>query len=368
VAEIEVPNQEAGARAEGMRKAMAEVLLKVSGDSRVRDDASLTEALQQPARYVQQYSYRSETSADMADAVKKEHLWLSVRFDRQSIDELLRQSGLNVWGNARPLTLIWLGVEDGGKRVLVGANDKGLVRDIVETEAARRALPVKLPLLDQTDLDRVRTVDVWGEFIDTIKAASQRYSPQAVLVGRLYPLSARRWEARWSLDYNGELVRWQSESGEVAPLLAEAIDRVTDQLASRFNRGLLGGNGEMRMRVDGVKSLKDYRRVVDYLSGVRGVKQVVAEALTPTSATLRITAEGGMESVLQVIALGKTIDRVEPSQSRQSTGTMPLKRVPLMRGSDREEETSASDAALAADDTRGVAKPPEPELVYRLLP
>jgi hypothetical protein len=121
----------------------------------------------------------------------------------------------------------------------------------------------------------------------------------------------------------------------------------------------------MRMRVDGVKSLKDYRRVVDYLSGVRGVKQVVAETLTPTSATLRITAEGSMDSVLQVIALGKTIDRVEQPQSRQSTATMPLNGVSLMRESDREGEPSAFDGA---DDTRGVARPPQPELVYRLIP
>jgi len=371
VAEVEVPNQAAEARADGMRQAMAEVLLRVSGDSRVHEDATLAEAMQQPARYVQQYRYRSEAlppAAGKADAAKRERLLLSVSFGPRSIDALLRQSGFNVWGSARPSTLIWLVVEDGGKRVLVGANDKGLVRGLIETEATRRALPVKLPLLDQTDLGRVRPVDVWGEFLDTIRSASQRYAPQALLIGSLYPVSAGRWEARWTLDYRGELTRWQSASGEVAPLLAGAIDRVTGQLAASFTQGLLGGNAEMRMRVEGVSNLKAYRRVVDYLSGVSGVKQVVVETLTPTAVTLRISAEGSPESVLRVIALGKTLARLEQPQTPQANGTMPRTRVSLMGGSEREAGTPASADAPAAEDAAMVVEPPQPELHYRLIP
>lgn len=373
VAEVEVPSQAAEARADGMRQAMAEVLLRVSGDSRVHEDAALAEAMQQPARYVQQYRYRSEAlpqppAPGMADAAKQERLLLSVSFDSRSIDALLRQSGFNVWGSARPSTLIWLVVEDGGKRVLVGANDKGLVRGLIETEATRRALPVKLPLLDQTDLGQVRPVDVWGEFLDTIRSASQRYAPQALLVGSLYPVSAGRWEARWTLDYRGELTRWQSASGEVAPLLAGAIDRVTGQLAASFTQGLLGGNAELRMRVEGVGNLKAYRRVVDYLSGISGVKQVVVETLTPTAVTLRISAEGGPESVLRVIALGKTLARLEQPQTPQANGTLPRTRVSLMGGSERAAGTPASADAPAAKDAAVVVEPPQPELHYRLIP
>ena len=363
LAEVEVPNQDAEARTEGMRQAMAAVLLKVSGASRVSEDASLAEAMQQPARYVQQYRYRSEaippekhTPAE-AGGQQENRLLLSVRFDQRSIDDLLRQSGFNVWGDARPSTLIWLGVEDGGKRVLVGANDSGLVREIIDSEAARRALPVKLPLLDLTDRGKVRQADVWGEFLETIKEASKRYAPQAILVGRLYPVSGSRWEVRWTLDYRGEVTRWQSQSEEVNPLIAEAIDQVTDRLALHFAQSFVTGSGEMLIRVEGVQNLKDYRRVIDYLAGVHGVKRVVAETMTPTAVRLRISAEGGMDTVLQVIALGDTLVKVEQPQSTALSETLLLN-----------QEPSGGEQAMDTADTKRVAEPPQPEQVYRLIP
>jgi len=119
----------------------------------------------------------------------------------------LRSHGFTVWGTARPATLIWLGVENKASRVLVGANDGGLLRGLIDQESERRALPVKLPQLDMRDQQQVSTADVWGDFLDTIKRASQRYDAQAIVIGRLYQTSSRRWEARWTLDYRGEVER-----------------------------------------------------------------------------------------------------------------------------------------------------------------
>ena len=360
-AEVEVPDQGAGARSEGMRQAMASVLVKVSGAGRVQDDASLAEAMKQPERYVQQYRYRTDATASQ----RGNRLLLDVSFDQRSIDDLLRQSGFSVWGDARPTTLIWLGVEDGGNRVLVGDKDRGMVRQLIDGEAERRALPVKLPRLDATDRGKVRTADVWGEFLDTIKGASQRYAAQAILVGRLYPVSSRRWEARWVLDYNGELSHWRSDSGDVASLLAEAIDRVTDNLASHFAQSLVNGSGEMRMRVEGVRNLKDYRRVIDYLSGVHGVKQVVAETMTSSEVLLRITSGGGSDAVLQVIALGNTLAKVKQPVNE----TLRLNQVPMQDERDKGViSPSNSDAPMGAARMTKVVEPPKPELVYRLIP
>jgi len=362
-AEVEVPDQEAGARSAGMSKAMEAVLLKVSGTSRVREDASLAEAMQQSTRYVQQYRYRSEAKPP------QKRLLLSVRFDQRSIDELLRQSGFNVWGDARPSTLIWLGVEDGGRRVLVGDNDRGMVREIISAEAARRALPIKLPLLDSTDRRKVRTADVWGEFLETIKNASQRYAPQAILVGRLYPASAGRWEVRWSLDYRGEIIRWQSQAREVAPLITEGIDRVTDHIASHFVQNSVSdiGSGEMLMRVEGVRNLKDYRRVIDYLEGVHGVKRLVVETMAPTAVDLRIAAEGGMDTVLRIIALSDILVKVEQPRTEPTQ----LYQVPFRgeNGMANGKLPPGDNVAGAAEtETMKVAEPPQPELVYRLKP
>jgi len=359
-AEVEVSDQGVGARSEGMGKAMAAVLLKVSGSGSVVENATVAVEMQQPARYVQQYSYRNEVNG---------RLLLQVRFEPHGIDELLRRSGLNVWGDARPSTLVWLGVEDGGKRVLVGANDRGLVRDVIEREAARRALPVTLPQLDRSDLDNVRPADVWGEFLETIKGASQRYAPQAILVGRAYPVSAGGWETRWSLDYRGEIMRWQSASGEIAPLIAEAIDRVTDHMVSTFTQNFADGSGEMVMQVEGVRNLRDYRRVINYLKGTIGVKQVVAESMSIPTVRLRIVAEGGIDSILNTLALGNTLTKVAQPLPQPVPATMPGEQVKVRSDVDRSEGKYSADVNVPElPEPTGGGEPPLPELVYRLLP
>lgn len=360
-AEVEVPDQGRATRTEGMSQAMAAVLLKVSGNRRVAEEESLAEALQQPARFVQQYSYRTEEEEE------QERLLLHVRFDPRGIDELLHRSGINVWGDARPSTLIWLGVEDGGRRVLVGDNDRGLVRGLVEREAARRALPVKLPKMDSRDLKNVRPADVWGEFFETVKEASERYAPHAILMGRIYPVSAGRWESRWSLDYRGEVVRWEFRSAAVGPLIADAIDRVTDQLVSRLTQSYVGGSGELLLRVEGVHNLKDYRRVFNYLKGTRGVKQVVAETMTPKTVRLRVVTDGGIEPVLQTIAIGRTLTKVS-----QPVATA-LPRNQAVRQNSKDEGAgkysfSGNTTGKENASELPVDEPPQQELVYRLMP
>lgn len=344
-AEVEVPNSGRTARAEGMQQAMAEVLLKAAGTSRVHDSSALVEATHSASRYVQQYRYHNEQND--GDSTTGERLMLSVRFDQNGIDGLLRKNGFTVWGTARPSALIWMGVEQKNRRVLVGANDGGFVRQRIEEEAKRRGLPVKLPLLDLKDRSRVQPGDVWGGFLDTIESASARYASQAILVGRLNKANSSTWEARWTLSYLGKTHRWQHRSGQVGELIEQGIGHTTELLLTHFSQSLVGGSGSMQLEVLGVHNLKQYRRVVDYLSGVHGVRGVLTEQITPDAARFSLETEGGSEAVLQIIALG---DVLEPEEIPQSSL--------LYRAIPRKSDEGGQQAAL-----------PQPPLrVYRLNP
>ena len=108
-----------------------------------------------------------------------------------------------VWGPERPLTLVWIAVDDGvGGRALLGANEAAqfgtpttpqraelltTVRADVVAAADERGLPIAWPLLDLEDLNAVTFTDVWGGFDDRIVAASTRYRADAVLIGRVRP-------------------------------------------------------------------------------------------------------------------------------------------------------------------------------------
>jgi uncharacterized protein len=312
--EVVVTDQGEQARADGMQQAMGEVLLKVTGTAQVFEDEWLLTAMSTAGQFVQQYRYRSEAipqeeqQPDENGQVLRERLYLSVRFDANSIDDLLRQHGYTIWGETRPVTLVWLGVEQEGNRVLVGANDTGLVRELIDKEAARRALPVKLPLLDLTDQSALSMADIWGDFLDSIQSASLRYHPQAILVGRLYPVIGGQWGVRWTLLYQGETFRWLQQSSEVAPLIAEGIGNTAEHLVQRFAESFVTGSDEILLEISGVQGLSAYGRVMDYLAGLPGVKEVKVNKMMPTALSIRIRTGGGSDAVLQTIALGDVLE------------------------------------------------------------
>ena len=308
-ARVEVADQDERARAEGMVRAMRMVLLKVSGSERFMTDPAMQQALQQATRYAQRYQYHSEMlPQDEAERSPSSRLLLEVEFEPQRINALLREHGYAVWGRVRPETLIWMGVEDRGNRVLVGADDRGLVRRVLDETARERGLPVQLPLLDLADQTQVQSADLWGGFYADIEQASARYHAQAILIGRLYPVSQQLWEARWILLQDGDRHQWQLRSDDVAVLIANGVKETTEWLASRFAKLASEGEGTLQLMVNGVADLRAYRRLMDYLTGISGVQAVQPKILQDDIVVLQLAVEGGREALMRTIALDHLLE------------------------------------------------------------
>lgn len=316
-AEVLVADQSKEARRTAMGDALSIVLVKVNGSSSVLEEEAIQSVIASAPRYVSQYRYRSEeipeeerSSAENGE-IAESRLFLRVSFDSTSIDDVLRRYGYSVWSAARPTTLVWLGVEEGNRRVLVGANDQGLVREVLEETSQRRGLPLQLPLLDLTDQSRVRAVDVWGGFVDNIVEASQRYESQAVLVGKLYPI-ADSWQASWILSYREERYEWIHRSEDVKEVIASGVTGTSDHLSQYFSQTSYLGAEQLLLHVEGVETIESYRRVSDYLQALHGVSSVTLKGVDAQNNHFMLQIEGGRETVLDAIYRGDVLARVEP--------------------------------------------------------
>lgn len=83
---VEVSDQSATSRDQGLREALAQVVGRVSGAGALGSAAPM---LGRAAQYVQQYGYTREPGGP---------LQLVARFDRNAVDGQLRALGLPVWG------------------------------------------------------------------------------------------------------------------------------------------------------------------------------------------------------------------------------------------------------------------------------
>ncbi|MGE0372435.1 MAG: DUF2066 domain-containing protein, partial [Gammaproteobacteria bacterium] len=199
--QVPVTGQREAERVDALRTAFRQVLVKVTGDRGAASHQRVQALARSPLGYVQQYLYRplppDYAPAAAADTAPTQMLW--VRFDAQAVDLLLQQANEPVWGRMRPSTLVWLAVDDQGRRALAGNDTQPDLRRELEDQAEVRGVPLLFPLLDVEDQRRVNFADVWGGFDQEVRAASARYQSGAVLVGRVHRARSGDWAGRWSL-------------------------------------------------------------------------------------------------------------------------------------------------------------------------
>ena len=314
--EIEVPveAQSREERAYVVREALKEILVRISGKNEASSLAEDEAFVPRPTRLVQQFRYRKFKSdevipANPVDGAKPytQKLWL--RFTAKAIVSLLRSQGFPIWGKTRPATLVWLVVDDQKQRVLIGNSTPHISRTHIKQEARKKGLPFRLPLLDLADQSRLQVTDVWGNFEDTILAASERYQTEAVLVGRIYLSFAKTWNARWSLYSAGQRHDWEVANSEtLRNAVKEGLSKTGEVLSARFAQSnLFEDNNEVLLQVKNISDLKTYNRVIKYLKALSVVKDVQASQVNNDEVFFRLSGRSGRVRIAQAIALGRML-------------------------------------------------------------
>lgn len=297
------PDPEAGdARQAAIDLAMRRLLVRITGERDPDGDPALQTLIEDASRYV----------ASVALGVDRDRA--RVEFYPGPIDRALAALQRPVWGPERPLTLLWIAVDGGdGERVLLSADGVsggfepalGLadtaeaIRAEVERVADERGLPLALPLLDLEDLGAVTFADVWGGFVEPVRAASTRYGADAILIGRV------------RLNPFGHSVQWILVRGDERRTFAgtevgEGLHWVADTFAQDFS--VIGGASTVRLVVRGVTSFADYGRVMSYLESLSALQSVDVEGYENGLLSLRASARGDVGVLERVLELGRVVE------------------------------------------------------------
>lgn len=331
--EVEIPVEGQGRKERGLvtREALKEVLVRISGRTEADALADDEILVPRPTRFVQQFRYRKFKSGEVVpeapDGAKSytQKLWL--RFTKKTVATFLRERGYPVWGKTRPATLVWLVVDDQKQRILIGNSSPHVSRTYIEQEATKKGLPFRLPLMDLADQSKVQVTDVWGNFEDTILAASQRYQTEAILVGRIYLSFAKTWNTRWSLYSAGQRQDWEvSNSDTLRAAVNEGLAKTGEVLSVRFTQ--VEGSQEsdtVLLQVKNITDLKTYNRVIKYLKGLNAVSQLEAEQVNTDNVIFRIKTRNGRLGISQAVALGHVLvaEINEPIIGTESSGDNP---------------------------------------------
>lgn len=342
-ASVPVPDQSAAARRVALQQALAAVLVKVTGERTAGGVPALAKLVQDPSQFLQQYRYEQAPSAagvpaptyyDLtrtgAPVIAPTGLLLSAKFDPQLVAQAVRSAGEPLWGAERPATLVWLAVDDTSGKNILSASGNAAIVQAMQSAAQQRGVSLIFPLMDLQDQQAISFADVAEDNAARIASASQRYQPDATLVGSLSMTTSGTYAAHWQLTAGGESATWSTAPADLASVAADGVQAAADHYAQWFAiaPGGTGVNG-IPVSVTGINSVQAYAKVLDYLGHLTPVSSVQVARVDGQTVYFSVDAQGSVGNLEQAVLLGGLLKRaVTASGAPASTAGLQFQYVP----------------------------------------
>ena len=295
---VPVDSQANSERQKLLPEAMSQVLIKVSGNPRLVDNANFKNYLAQAPRYVQQYRYDS-----LADG--KSVLW--VTFNSAAIDKLLQKLGQQKWVSERPLVLVWLVTEVNGSPTIIDESDE--ISQLIKLQAEQRGITCIFPAYDLEDMQQVSVNDLWAPNLSPILKAAPRYQADNLLVGRITQANSQNWSAQWQLRNLEQWQTIQARGANLKEVIQQGLDQILLQLASSNISANVNDIAKQKIEiiVNGVTGLADYQKVQDFLQNLPAVLSVQVLNVGADQITFNITIQGTAEDLMHAIDQGQVL-------------------------------------------------------------
>jgi hypothetical protein len=247
--------------------ALRTVVIRVSGQ---RDaPTKLGATLNNPRQYVQKFGFTSEGV-------------LEVGFDSVSIDRLLTNAGLPIWGRERPAVLVLLEITDANGTHLVDAQSSNSDRDPLNAVARDRGVPLRWPTSD------VQATLVTASSTDELLQLAAKFGANAVLAGHRAD-GAVRW-------------RLISSDGvsETVGTPEDGVQFAADRFAQTF---AASGSQTLELEISGITNLDAYASTLNYLESMTLVRAVSLEQVSGDQMRFRLAVRGDADTLRRAIAL-----------------------------------------------------------------
>ena len=317
-ADVPVASQENSERDAGIRRALQAVLVKVSGSQQVLQNPQLAEAVgSAPGRVLQFYFRTISLPPDESGAAGKE-LRLFASFQPSTVDELLRRAGEPRLSANRPASLVWLAIDEGaGPRLVSREGDPGVIAWL-ELQADARAAPLRFPAMDLEELGAVPVASVASLDDAALVEPSARYGAATIVLARFVRAGSGEWVGEWKLRTGEDVVYGQGKAPNRTALSGQLVAGIAESLSSHFAvRAGLENAEELRLRIDGVGSLADYRALVAQLARLGSVRQALPGLIERDTVYVDLLTDSGIDSVMQELTLvPQLVPEGDPAERR----------------------------------------------------
>ena len=269
--QVREPAVEGVARDAMLTRALDSLIVRLSGKADAPQAPALAELRAAPEKIISQFGFEGDGSA------------LVVEFDPASSERALRQAGLALWGNNRPLILAWWLEEELGGSTLVG--DGQSTAETLRRAAQHRGLPLRLPLADLNEQLAATSEALSSAEFDGLAEVSERYAAD-VLLAVVSAEQDGKWQAQWRIRFLDQTAQGKVSAADREQLADAVMLAVLQRLAEHFVAPP-GAASDLEVWIEGANLARyaDLERLLDALGArlmsVEGDRLVYAVKASP---------------------------------------------------------------------------------------
>lgn len=305
-------NEKLAKEKENLRQAFKDVLVKVASHESILSLADVNTALEKVDQYVSQFHYKQ---------VDADHVEQIIKFNPKIIHQLLKANHETYLSQNRPLTLVWLAINDENPYLIGEERGQDISRQL-QYESNKVGIPLAVPLMDLTDRMKVSPTHINQFNQNVIKLGSKRYQANLILSGILTH-KEDAWFGQWHLlTEDGEpATSWNTRGDTLLENFTQLMTTYSELLKNRYAPQVAQDavQQHIRIRVAGVESLDSYAETLKYFKGLQSVNQVRVQLVEDDVVEYSIEYHGNEETLMNSISLSKKLIST-PEQDVYSSG------------------------------------------------
>ena len=318
-----VDNESDSERNRAFQEAFKAVIIKLTGSDSWLNEPAIERAISEAQSYVEAIQYESrggnqiiEEGLNGSEIINGESI-IEVTFASSLVQELLSNAKVPIWGSNRPSVLIWMVLQDSsGNRSMLTTESNPEISNFIRNFAEFRAIPIIFPVLDFEDRNNLSEEDVWVLDSQKIVKASARYGADSILSGRLHFTSGGELIGLWQFIFQNETDVFDGVEENLNNYLKVPLNRVAESLSSYFAVVADSTPQEtVSLKVEGIRDLKAYTSLMNYVSGLGAVHSVKTSILDRGTLQLELELLGNTAQISELIGLDRDLVPVQAFRS-----------------------------------------------------
>lgn len=299
-------------RVKAHRWAIEQVLTKVTGSRDILDNRDVRYEIRvRAANYIKSFSFITD---------EQNRTFLVDEFDQAKIDSLIRKVNGSIWGQRRPLTSVWIALEEGQQRQIVTSENFPQVTEVATQSAENRGLPITIPKMNQQQSDAIFVSDVWARFDQIIYPQSRAIGAEHYVMARLRyvdSLYEPEYKTGWVLDYqlfDGRQFLTEGQfNGEQFDVVKELINELGDYFAKLYaiNNDRIQQQ-EVVLEIENIDSILSLKSAEELVISLPPVKKAYLQSIHGQTAMFKLWLSGQTLDVIKALDL---LDNFQPVQS-----------------------------------------------------